>query len=82
MEEDLGGGDEENSSRRRALSFFCAEERVGRCGRESRVEAGTLHFLCGRAERASQEAGRKRDGRMSHQKVVHLLVFLVVGDIV
>ena len=33
-----------------------------------------------RAERRSQEAGRKREERMSHQKFVHLLLFLVVGD--
>ena len=45
-------------------------------------EAGAFLFLAEEraGRRASQEAGRKREGRMSHQNDVPSLVFLVVGD--
>ena len=45
-------------------------------------EAGAFLFLAEEraGRRASQEAGRKREGRMSHQNDVPSLVFLVVGE--
>ena len=69
----------------RRIWEWCSEQDTG-CEAGYRMRGGSARGVWDLAEeravrdaRRSQEAGRNRDGRLSHEKVVS--VFLVVGDI-
>jgi len=55
-------------------------ERGGEAGMEGEPDGRGAGGRTNPRGACSQEAGRKREGRMSHQNNVPSLVFLVVGD--
>ena len=78
VEEEAGAGEGApgGRGRRRARARYAGPDPQAICVEDCvEEEAGE-----GRAGRRSQEAGRKREERMSHQNNVPALVFLVVGD--
>ena len=69
-EEDLGGGALRRGGSRRDGGGG-EERRIWERGSERKREPGGMRVA---------GAGRNRERRMSHEKFVHVLVFLVVGD--
>jgi len=66
---------------------LCMEEDLGGpegAARRNWEQSDFVSFFCseeiGVRDAGRRMAGRNRDGGLSHQKIVHVLVFLVVGD--